>query len=79
MDAWHRSWKVDIGLRLFGLMLCGIAYLAIHRLFAFSFDAHKPGIIAFALATGGFVSASAGSAMLCLGKHWFDEIEVGAR
>ncbi|WP_375419711.1 hypothetical protein [uncultured Sphingomonas sp.] len=37
------------------------------------------GIVAYSLALGGFVGASAGSALALYGRHLFDEIEVSAR
>lgn len=81
MAAWHRSVKADLGLRVVGLILCGMAYLAIARLFAL----HPPappksaGALAYGLATIGFLGGSVGGAMTTLGHHLFDEIEISDR
>ena len=81
MDAWRRSRRADIGLRAIGVLLCIIAYQAILRLIAIQplppEQAH--GAEAFFLAAVGFLSASAGSAMTCLGDHLFDRIEISTR
>lgn len=79
MAAWHRSWRADLGLRASGLLLCGIAYTAISRLCAMHIPPQTAGALAYALAAIGFLCASAGSAMVMLGHHLFDEIEVSER
>jgi hypothetical protein len=79
MAVWHRSWKADIGLRLLGLVGCGVAWAALSHLFAMRPPARSPGVFAYALAAIGFVSASAGAALTLLGHHLFDEIEVSSR
>lgn len=79
MAAWHRSQRADLGLRALGLLLCWLSYTAIVRLVAMHVPAQAADIVAYGLATVGFVAASSGSAMLILGNHLFDEIEVSAR
>ena len=79
MAVWHRSWKADIGLRLLGLLSCGLAWAALSHLFAMRPPARSPAGLAYALAAIGFLSASAGAALTFLGHHLFDEIEVSSR
>ncbi|MBM6577786.1 hypothetical protein KCP91_15490 [Microvirga sp. SRT01] len=79
MASWHRSWKADIGLRISGLILCGLAYLALTCLIAMQVAPRTAGALAYALATVGFFSASAGTALAMLGKHLFDEVQVSTR
>jgi len=79
MVAWHRSWTADIGLRLLGLFSCGIAYVALSRLFAMRIPAGLPDILALTLAAIGFLSASGGAALTLFGHHLFDQIEVSSR
>lgn len=79
MAAWHRARRADIGLRALGSGMCGLAGLAAQRLLGLSVPPHPPGLPAVALATLAFLGASAGSALLLLGAHLFDRIEVSAR
>lgn len=79
MAAWHLVRRVDIGLRALGLLLCGIAYLAIRQLITLHAPPQSIGAIGLGLAAIGFITASAGSAMLLWGDHLLDEIEVSAR
>jgi hypothetical protein len=79
MATWHRSRSADLGLRALGLALCGVAYLALSRLIATTQPAQPASAIALALAAIGFLGASAGGAMVVLGNHLFDEVEVSAR
>lgn len=79
MAKWHHGRCGDLGLRAVGLLLCGMAYLAIHRLCAVQVGAQAWGTAAFALATLGFSGASAGSALLALGHHLLEPVEVGVR
>jgi hypothetical protein len=81
MVAWHRSIKADLGLRFLGLVLCGISFLAVSHLYGLR-QAHRggdPDFLCFGLAAIGFLAASAGGALTCLGNHLFDEVEVPAR
>ncbi|WP_230483065.1 hypothetical protein [Sphingomonas sp. Leaf21] len=79
MAAWHRSRRADWALRGGGLILWAIAYAAITHLCAAHPSALSPGATALALATIGFLGASAGTALVMLGGHLFDEVEVSAR
>jgi hypothetical protein len=79
MAAWHRSRRADMGLRAAGVLLCCLGGAAIARLVAMRTPPQTADALAFLLAAIGFLSASAGSAMLFLGSHLFDHIEVSAR
>ena len=79
MTAWYRSRRADFGLRASGLLLCGIAYAAVACLCAMRISPQTVGALACALAAIGFLGASAGSAMVLLGHHLFNQIEVSAR
>lgn len=68
-----------MGLRAAGLLLCCLSYVAFVRLVALRTPPQTADAIAYLLAAIGFMSASAGSAMLFLGNHLFDEVEVSAR
>lgn len=72
---------VNIGLRLTGLALLGIAGVAIYWLFG---SVHSGGLhaakpIEYLLAFVSFASASAGGVLLSFGTHIFDEVEVSER
>ena len=78
MQTWHRSWKADLGIRAAGLLSSALAQAAIARLMT----AHLHGAAgprACCLAAIGFLCASAGAAMVLLGRHLFDRIEVSSR
>ena len=81
MVAWHRSDKADIGLRGIGGLLCVTAYIMITHLIALQppLPDQTVGAGSLVLATIGFLSASVGSATLCLGHHLFDRVEISAR
>lgn len=81
MLAWHRSTTADIGLRAVGLLLCAVAYLAISHLIALQPSLPRQAVDAecFVLAATGFLSATVGSAIACLGHHVFDQVEISAR
>ena len=81
MQDWHHRRSTDVGLRLGGAMLCGISWLAIRTFVHIRLATlpASPGLLAFALATLGFICASAGSALLTIGHHIFDEVEVSER
>lgn len=79
MGAWHQTWKADVGLRVCGLALCAIAYLAIRRLVASPPGPRRAGLLDYGLAAIGFVSASGGSATALLGRHLFDRVEISER
>ncbi len=81
MRKWHHDWKMDIALRLCGSLSCGISYLAINALLALRIaNGQLPdGALPFILAAAGFLCASAGSVLLALGHHIFDEVEISPR
>jgi hypothetical protein len=79
MAAWHRSRRADMGLRAAGSLLCWLSLAALARLVAIRPPAQSADAVACLLAAIGFVAAGAGSAMLFLGGHLFDEVEVSAR
>lgn len=79
MAAWHRSRRADLGLRASGLLLCGIAYTAVSRLSAMHVSPQTADVFAYAFAAICFLGASAGSALVMLGHHLFDEIQVSER
>lgn len=79
MIAWHRSRRADIVLRASGLLLCWFSYTAISRLVAMHVPPQRADTLAYGIAAFGFMAASAGSALILLGHHLFDEIEVSAR
>ncbi len=79
MASWHRLWKADIDLRISGLILCGLAYLALTCLIAMQGARRTAGALAYALATVSFFCASTGTALAMLGKHLLDEVQVSTR
>ena len=79
MAAWPRSRRAAGALRGGGLILWMIAYSAMTHLRAGHPSPVSPGAMALALATIGFLGASAGTALVMLGRHLFDEVEVSAR
>ena len=81
MQNGHHNWKTDIGLRLCGFASCGVSFLAIRTLMALRLsDAQLPqAALPFLLAALGFLCASAGAGLLCLGHHVFDQVEINQR
>ncbi|MFD1951211.1 hypothetical protein ACFSGX_10590 [Sphingomonas arantia] len=81
MAAWHRSKQADIGLRVAGLALWGVAYAALTLLEALAKPTlHGPtALLAIALAATLFLCASTGAALITLGNHLFDRITVSGR
>lgn len=79
MAAWHQTRRADGALRGSGLILWEIAYAAITHLYAEHPSPVSPGAMALALAAIGFLGASIGSALVMLGRHVFDEVEVSSR
>jgi hypothetical protein len=79
---WHRTLKGDTGLRATGTALLAISYVCIrsvsHR-HAVDPVHWSTGIILYALTAMGFLSASLGSAMVLLGHHLFDRVEISER
>lgn len=82
MTEWHRRRRGDLGLRALGLATCALSYGSFQHLMAMHVadPAHwSPGLLAYVLTATGFLAASAGSAMVTLGTHLFDKIEVSER
>lgn len=71
----------NAGLRLAGLLGVIIAALALSRLYALvhALPLHEATPFEMLLAALGFVGMSAGSALLVLGRHIFDQIELPRR
>ncbi|QNQ07830.1 hypothetical protein [Sphingomonas alpina] len=70
----------DTSLRAGGFALLGLAGLAIHALMALRAglsQGSSPWV--FGLAMAGFIAASMGSALVVLGHHILDEVEVSER
>ena len=70
---WHNRRGAGAAIRLAGAILLAVAYLAGARLFVAPDG--REAVLAVIL----FTSASAGSAMLALGAHLFDEVAVSRR
>lgn len=77
--GWRRSRRTDLWLRLAGVLLLGVAALAIRMLLGRTSAATYPDALDYLLATVSFVGASAGAGLLALGRHIFDEVEVSER
>lgn len=79
-DVRH-DWKTDIELRLCGAASCGVSYLAIRSLMALHLSESQmsQSALPFFLAGIGFLCASAGAAVLVLGHHIFDQVEISER
>ncbi len=74
---WHRTRWAGPLLRLAGAVLLAIAYAGGRHLFAA--PGHAPGALDCLLALVAFVALSAGSALLTLGGHLLDEVELSPR
>lgn len=73
----HGSTWGGVSLRLAGAVLLCAAGAAAGRLFGAG--AHVPRAIDYALALIAFAGASAGSVLLLLGAHLFDQVELPRR
>ncbi|HIV76998.1 hypothetical protein [Sphingomonas yabuuchiae] len=73
------TWRHGLALRLLGVGLCVLAWRAIAHLIVMAGHGGRAGLLGYALATGGFLFASLGSALAILGEHLFDEVQVSAR
>ena len=74
------EWKFgDPVLRLAGLLLLALAWLIGRHLFAVPDVTAKYRASAYLLAMVGTTSACAGSALVVLGRHLFDQVELPAR
>jgi len=67
-----------LSIRVSGLAVLGLSWTCGHALWLLHGE-RSPGVAAFLLALATFLSASAGSAMLILGPHLFDKVEVSER
>lgn len=67
----------DLGLRLAGAALLGVAALAANILFGAGARGAMP--IDYLVAAIGFLSASAGCALAWQGRHLFDQIALSSR
>ena len=81
MRNWHQDKRTDIGLRLMGIALWGLAGLAVRQLMALhvTHTHAAPDMRTLALAAAAFLCASLGAILLTQGRHIFDRIEVGER
>ena len=81
MEQRHQRRTRDCRLRLAGAALCCVAWAAIRTLVHIRLaDATAaPGALAFALATLGFIAASAGTGLCALGIHILDPVAVSER
>ncbi|RXD03596.1 hypothetical protein EQZ23_14795 [Sphingomonas sp. UV9] len=71
-----RRLRTDLSLRASGIPLLAVAVTAIHTLARL----HPPiSVLAFLLATIGFLCASAGAMLAIVGHHIHDRIQVSAR
>ena len=75
------GWKADLGIRAGGLLACGIAWAAIDALVRIGVPRPPacPDIAALALAVAGFLCGCAGAAMIAIGGHVFDPVQLSAR
>ncbi|WP_332819680.1 hypothetical protein [Sphingopyxis sp.] len=81
MRDWYHDRRTDIGLRLGGAALCGLAWLAFRELAALHLSRihADPGAGALLLAAAGFLCASLGAVLITQGRHIFDSVEVSER
>ena len=81
MRNWHQDRRTDIGLRLAGAALWGLAWLAARQLAALHLtQTHTdPDMWAALLAAAAFLCASLGAALIIQGCHIFDRVEIGER
>ena len=73
----HRPWT-GAAIRMGGLVALGLSWLCGRELWLLH-GPHNPTALEFLLATGTFIAACAGSAMLIVGPHLLDEVEVSER
>ncbi|MEO9130928.1 MAG: hypothetical protein ABI240_06935 [Sphingomonas sp.] len=66
-----------LSIRACGLVMLGLGWASGHALWLLHGRAPGVGVFLFALAT--FLTASLGSAMLVVGPHLFDKVEVSER
>ena len=77
----RHGWPIDIGLRLAGLAAVAIALVSFHALARLHGAAPHaaPTAVQYMLAALGCVGTSGGGALLILGHHIFDEVELSER
>jgi hypothetical protein len=78
----RRLLATDLGLRLAGVGSLAAARLSFHGLRGLSGAGgfhHAPPLMAFVLALVVFFAASIGTALVALGHHVFDRVEVASR
>lgn len=77
----HQDRRTDIGLRLIGAALWGLAWLAARQLAALHLtQSHAdPDMWAAALAAASFLCASLGAVLVSQGCHIFDRVEISER
>ena len=77
----HHLWQNDWALRACGLFAMLIGALTIRQLFSLEHirPRHEASAIEASLAAIGFVGFFGGSALVSLGAHIFDEIQVASR
>jgi len=73
----HRLLR-GLSIRMSGLAVLGLSWACGHGLWLLHGE-RSPGAVVFLLALVTFLSASAGGAMLILGPHLFDKVEVSER
>ncbi len=76
-----RDRLTDLGLRASGLALVALAALVLRTLYhrAGPGSPLQPGALEVLLATVGFLSASAGAALIVVGHHIFDQVRISQR
>lgn len=81
MRHWYQDRRTDIGLRLAGAALWGLAWLAARQLAALHLtQSHAdPGMWAVTLAAAAFLCASLGAVLVTQGRHIFDRVEISER
>lgn len=81
MRHWHQDIRTDMGLRLAGAALWGLAWLAARQLAALHLaQSHAdPDLWAALLAAAAFLCASLGAGLITQGHHIFDRVEIGER
>lgn len=81
MRHWHQDIRTDMGLRLAGAALWGLAWLGARQLAALHLtQSHAdPDLWAALLAAAAFLCASFGAGLITQGRHIFDRVEIGER
>jgi hypothetical protein len=81
MNQGLRHERADLPIRAGGTLLLGMAWFAARALrhLAQAPPPHQAGALGLLLAAIAFVAASIGCALLSLGSHLFDQIEVSGR